>query len=618
MSIPPRFLDEIRSRLTLSDVIGKRVRVTRAGREFKACCPFHHEKSPSFTINDDKQFYHCFGCGAHGDVIGFVMQHDNLSFMDAVEALSVDAGLQMPKPDPRAVEQSRKEKGLHELMDATTKWFQAQLSNPANKDVLGYLDGRGLGEEARSQFRIGFAPADGQAIRTHLKGEGFTEEMMLEAGVLKESSKGGQSYAFFRDRVIFPVADRRGRVVAFGGRILPEHIRPITGDFKPPKYINSSDTPLFDKGRMLYGESFARQAAREGHTLIVTEGYMDVIACNMAGFKGAVAPMGTALTEEQILTLWAIMGEDGKTPVLSFDGDNAGRRAASRACARILPLLKPGKSARFAFLPEGEDPDSLLRGRGKQGLQAILAASLSLFDFIWASHTAGRTFETPEERAGLTQALNNEVAAIADQEIQKYYREQIKTRINETFFKPQAQRGKKPWENKANPVNALKIRSPQKAANAMIEKIMLAAIINNPALYRFLDEEFGHFDVQNPRLDALRQKTIMLLEAGLHDEQALDAAALQNTLKTQGFTQEVGDILNESVYVHASFCRPEGAIAIGEMECAAQWRSLRDRLLHQSQNMEIKQGWMKAFENANEEEENKLRDMVRLKALEDR
>jgi DNA primase len=614
MSIPPRFLDEIRSRLLLSDVIGKRVRVTRAGREFKACCPFHHEKSPSFTINDDKQFYHCFGCGAHGDVIGFIMQHDNLSFMDSVEVLSVDAGLQMPKPDPRAVEQSRKERGLHELMDAATAWFQSQLTNPAFKEVVEYLDNRGLDEEARAQFRIGFAPADGQAIRLHLKSLEFTDAMMIEAGVLKDSIKGKEPYGFFRDRVMFPVADRRGRVVAFGGRILPENMRPIPKDgFKPPKYINSSDTPLFDKGRMLYGESFARQAVREGHTLIVTEGYMDVIACNRAGFKGAVAPMGTALTDEQILSLWKIMGEDGKTPILCFDGDNAGRRAASRACTNILPLLKPGQSARFAFLPEGEDPDSLLRTQDKNGLQSILAAALPLFDFIWASHIAGRDFETPEERAGLAKALRDEVAAITDPEIQKHYRKLIDTRISEAFFKPRTSSGKKLWQERITPSNGIKMRTPQRGSNLMIEKILLTTILNNPEVYPFLDEEFGHFQIQNARLDALRQKMVSVMEG----QEPLDAASLRNKLIIQGFAQEIGDILSESVYVHAAFSRPEGAMAIGEMAIAEQWRSLRDRLLSQSQDREIRQGWMMAFENANEEEESKLRDMMRMKASEE-
>lgn len=616
MAIPPRFLDEIRMRLSLSDIIGKRVRVTRAGREFKACCPFHHEKTPSFTINDDKQFYHCFGCGAHGDVINFVMQHDNLSFMDAVEQLAAEAGLQMPKPDPKAVEQSRKEKGLHDLMDAATTWFEDQLKNPANADVLGYLDNRGLDEGARGQFRIGFAPADGQALRTFLKAQGYTDPQMIEVGLIKESTKGTQPYSFFRDRVMFPVADKRGRVVAFGGRVLPDHMRPPNknSSYTPAKYMNSTDTPLFDKGRMLYGENFARQAVREGHTLIVTEGYMDVIACHRAGFKGAVAPMGTALTDEQILSLWKIMGEDGKIPVLCFDGDNAGRRAASRACSNVLPLLKPGKSVRFAFLPEGEDPDSILRAGGKKAFQSVLTASLSLFDFIWASHIAGRTFDTPEERAGLNKALEKEVATIADPEIQKHYRELIRTRIADTFFQRRPERTAKPGQVRPKPTSGLKIRAPRRGAGDVVEKILLATVLNAPEIYHQIDEEFGSFPLANQHFNALRQKMIGILE--LHEE-GLDASELQSRLKAQGFSQEIGDILCESVYVHAAFCRPEGTHALGEMETATQWREVRDRLHQKAQVQEMKQGWQNAFESANEEEENRLRDMVRLKASEE-
>ena len=606
MSIPSRFLDEIRNRLTLSDVIGKRISVQRAGREFKACCPFHKEKTPSFTINDDKQFYHCFGCGAHGDVIGFVMQHDNVSFIDAVEGLSAEAGLQMPKPDPEAVKKAEKAKGLHELMDTATRWMQSQVGE--NADVQDYLEGRGMSADIREQFRIGYVPADGQALRGYLKGEGFSDAQMLEAGLLKESSRGGDPYIFFRDRVMFPVTDRRGRVVAFGGRILPEAIRPQTDpNFTPPKYINSSDTPLFDKGRMLYGESLARQASREGHTVIVTEGYMDVIACHKAGFKGAVAPMGTALTEDQILSLWSMVVDDQKLPVLCFDGDNAGRSAASRACERILPLLKPGKTARFAFLPEGEDPDSLLRGKGPQGFKAVLSASLSLFDFLWATHTAGRNFETPESRAGLSKALQKQVSNIADPEIQKHYRELIRSKVSESFFKPYAMKGGRGRPETA--VSALRLRSPAGKKNAISEKILLAAIINNPELYQHLDEECGSLHMQAAVLDKVRQKLIEIMESG----ETLDSEGLRTKLTQNGFEQEIDDICSESVYVHAAFARIGACGALGEGQALQQWREIAHGLQGDTLDQEVKRGWQKAFENSSEEEENVLKDMIRIK-----
>ncbi len=612
MSIPPRFLDEIRNRLTLSEIIGRRTTVQRAGREFKACCPFHKEKTPSFTINDDKQFYHCFGCGAHGDVIGFVMQHDNLSFIDAVEMLSAEAGLEMPKPDPEAVKKAEKAKGLHELMDEATSWMEAQLDDPRNKDVLEYVNSRGLTEEVRAQFRIGFAPADGQAMRKFLSQQGFTDAQMIEAGVLKKSSRGGDPYIFFRDRVMFPVADRRGRVVAFGGRILPDHLRPPQNDpnFKPPKYINSSDTPLFDKGRMLYSEAKARQAAREGHTLIVTEGYMDVIACHSAGFKAAVAPMGTALTEEQIMNLWSMMVDETKQPVLCFDGDNAGRSAASRACERILPLLQPNKTVRFAFLPDGEDPDSILRSAGASGFKNVLEGSLSLFDFLWATHTAGREFETPESRAGLGKTLNKLVNNIADADIQRHYRELIRSKISDSFFKPYT--GKKKPQGRAPKTPPLRVQPVANRKDLVAQKILIASVLNNPQLFEGVEEEFGLFGISVPRLDALRHKMIEIF----HNEPDIDFDSICTNLKTYGFSQEMDDILNESVYVHAAFARKAPENEAESVDKRGQWMSVYESLGVQTAQDEVLSGWKSALEQSNEAQEDRLRDLIKIKSSE--
>ncbi|MDB2682994.1 DNA primase, partial [Alphaproteobacteria bacterium] len=397
MSIPPKFLDEIRSRVTVSEIVGRTVKLIKAGREHKGCCPFHHEKTPSFTVSDDKQFYHCFGCGAHGDVINFLQQNNNLSFIEAVEMLATQAGLQVPKSTPQEVEKAKKAKDLYDLMDAATKFFQTQLHSPQNQDVLDYVVKRGLGTTEQQNFHIGYAPQDRQALRKHLITLGYSDKDMIEAGVTKPSSKGGDPYAFFNDRVMFPVTDRRGRVIAFGGRALPEHMRPPNqSSFTPPKYINSGDTALFDKGRSLYAIAQARQASGEGKPIIVTEGYMDVIACHSAGFTGAVAPMGTALTEEQVTLLWKIIVDHEKVPILCFDGDNAGRKAAARSVERIMPLLSAGHSVRFAFLPDGKDPDDLLKESGAKGFQKVLDSAISLLDFLWHLHTAGRNLTTPE------------------------------------------------------------------------------------------------------------------------------------------------------------------------------------------------------------------------------
>lgn len=601
MSIPKRFLDELRGRLTLSDMISRRVKVTRAGREYKACCPFHKENTPSFTINDDKQFYHCFGCGAHGDVINFFMQHDNMSFIDTVEMLAGEAGMQVPQASPEEIARAKKAKDLFALMNDACLYFENALADSANKDVQTYLAERGLKPETLAGFRVGYAPADRQALREHLSTKGYSDSDMIEAGLLKPSNKGGDPYVFFRDRVMFPVTDRRGRVVAFGGRTLPEHLRPIGPDgFKPPKYINSPDTPLFDKGRVLYGESQARQASSDGHTLIVTEGYMDVIACHQAGFKGAVAPMGTALTEEQIILLWGMIPADERNPVLCFDGDNAGRRAAERSAERVLPLLKANHSVRLAFLPEGEDPDSLIRHGGAQGLRRILESAMSLFDFIWSSHTAGRAFKTPEARAGLVKALENQVRSIADSEVQKHYFSLVRRRTGDLFY--QRRDNNRVGKGKYSPAPApLKPRAP--VFRDRYARALLAGVVNYPTIYDKVGESFGEILVEDARLNQMRQNIIVALE----ENENLDRGALIDHLKAAGFSQEVDDILNESVYRHAAFVAPGRE---QPLEVADLWLELWLDIQGQGMKREMRAGWKSAFYNASEDEEEKLRQMT--------
>ena len=404
MAFPPAFLEELRARLPLSEVVGKRLRLVRAGREFQAPCPFHNEKTPSFTVNDAKGFFHCFGCGAHGDVIGFTMRHDHLTFPEAVETLAAQAGLPVPRTAPEERQRYERQKSLHEVVEAAARWFEAQLRQPAGAAALAYLRRRGLDDAALATFRLGYAPPDGGGLRTALEREGFAVKDMLEAGLVKQPADGGRApFGFFRHRVMFPVADRRGRIVAFGGRLI---------DGEGPKYINTGETPLFHKGQLLYGLSRARQAAAEGQPVIVVEGYMDVIALVRAGYAGAVAPLGTAMTETQIETAWKLYPGRERFPVLCFDGDNAGKRAAFRAVERVLPLLRPDQSVRVAFLPTGEDPDSLIRAKGAAAFEAVLAAARSLVDVLWEMETEGRAFETPEAKAGLEAALNARVDAI--------------------------------------------------------------------------------------------------------------------------------------------------------------------------------------------------------------
>lgn len=561
MSISPRFIQDLRDRLALSEVIGSRIKLTRAGREFKACCPFHSEKSPSFYINDDKQFFHCFGCGAHGDVLGFVMRHDNLSFIEGVEMLAAKAGMQVPRQTFEDVEKAHKDKSLYALCEDAAKYFEQQLRLPVNQEILTYLHQRKLDDETISSFRIGYAPADEQALRRHLKSLSYSDTQMIEAGVLRASSKGGDPYAFFRDRVMFPVSDVRGRVVAYGGRVLPEHIRPLRNpDNKPPKYINSSDTPLFHKGRMVYGQQHARMAAND-HPIVVVEGYMDTIACHQAGFKGAVAPLGTALTEEQILVLWKMIPHDRKEPVLCFDGDAAGYRAAVRAIERVLPLLKPNQSVRFAFLPEGDDPDTFIQENGAAAFQELIGKkSVSALDFIWTHHTAGQVFDTPETKAGLSALLDGLAARIPDAQLQYHYKQAFRERSRTLFAAaaPSVVRASPGRSGKGRGDASPRVTLPplsRKRAQSLTPQILLLSLLNHPGLYSEVQDLFHQFSPEEPELQKVYQVMLDLLDGDAGE--GLDRTALFAHLTDLGLADIVERLACERLYIHAGFARPD-------------------------------------------------------------
>lgn len=594
MAFPPRFLDEIRNRITLSDLIGRRIKVTRAGREFKACCPFHSEKTPSFTINDDKQFYHCFGCGAHGDVIKFTMEHDNIGFRDAIDILATEAGLEVPKDDPKAIEKAQKAKGLHDLMAEAVNWFGQQLRDSANNDVQDYLVQRGITVDVVEAFHIGYAPDNGAPLKNHLIKQGYSLQDILDVGLFRPSKKGGDPYAFFRDRVLFPVTDRKGRFVAFGGRTLPDHVRPPTNDsFTPPKYLNSSDTVLFDKGRTLYGEDKARLAAREGKSVIVTEGYMDVIACHAAGFSGAVAPMGTALTEDQIQLLWSMIVEDNKEPVLCFDGDRAGRQAAERTCDRILPLLKPNHSIRFAFLPQGEDPDSLIKNGGPAKFAKIIESAIPLIDYIWMKHIGGKQFKTPESRAGIIKVIRGDILNIPDQDVQVHYRALIDQRISETFFPKRDNRNNQRGRGGPGPTRPSFVKPQGLGFGGLYEKVLLASLINNPALFDYVEEQCSALDFRDPRFAALKNTAI----SALADDPELDRTALQAILHDQGFEKENGDICTEKLYVHAAFAAPAtDSNQTNIQDLVDKWMEIWQALQQKQSKDEKREQWKTALD----------------------
>ncbi|HVJ43525.1 MAG TPA: DNA primase [Dongiaceae bacterium] len=420
MAFPPSFLEELRQRVSITDVVGRKVRLIRRGHEASGLCPFHNEKSPSFTVSEDKGFYHCFGCGAHGDVIGFVMNSDGLDFRNAVEKLAGEAGLVVPQESPESRDRAEHQATLTGVMELAAKFFEAHLGASAGKAGLDYLRKRGLTPDTLKRFRLGYAPDSRTALKAHLEKQSVPEALSVEAGLLIKPEEGGATYDRFRGRVMFPILDRRGQVIAFGGRILTD---------EKPKYLNSPETPLFHKGRVLYGLSLAQKAARDKNEVIATEGYMDVIALAQAGFPQAVAPLGTALTEEQIELLWRLVPE----PILCFDGDAAGQKAAARAAERVMPILKPGLSLRFAWMPAGEDPDSLIKAQGATAMRQILDQTEPLVEVFWRMALADRVLDTPERRSGFKRDLLAAVGRITDKSIQDAYRQDVLDRYDQLF-----------------------------------------------------------------------------------------------------------------------------------------------------------------------------------------
>ena len=530
MAFTPEFLDELRARVPLAGTIGRSLRLVKRGREHVALCPFHNEKTPSFTINEDKGFYHCFGCGAHGDVIGFVMRADGLSFPEAVAKLAAEAGLPLPAQRPRDAEAEKKRDSLHEAVEAACAWFAAQLGGEAGKAARAYLEERGIDGEAGAEFGLGYAPRGRDGLRQALAARGFDEGLMIEAGLVAKSDEG-EVYDRFRDRIIFPIADRRGLNIAFGGRALGE---------ARAKYLNSPETPLFHKGRTLYNLARARAPARQAGTVLVVEGYMDVIALAVAGLRHAVAPLGTALTEAQMEELWRLAPE----PVLCLDGDAAGRRAAYRAAERSLPLLKPGHSLLFALLPNGEDPDSLVRRRGVRAMTALVEAAAPLSDMLWAKETGSGRLDTPERRAALEQRLLRQVSEIRDETVKQYYRRHFKARLWEAFRERRAPgaRGSGAWS--PAPGGAVSgLASGAEESTRRREELMLLTLINHPELVDRALEGLAEAEFASPELDSLRRAIIDI--AGR--EPALDTGGLKFQLTERGYSESVARLLDSAV-----------------------------------------------------------------------
>jgi DNA primase len=499
MKYPQSFIEEIRNRTRVSELIGRFIPIKRAGREYHALCPFHKEKTPSFTINDEKGFFHCFGCGAHGDCISFIMQYEHLGYREAIEKLATAAGMAIPQPTRAEVERVDKEQSLQQVLEAVTGWMEHQLHETQDGELArNYLRERGLSAETIATFRIGYAPSDRDALAKAMKQLGISQEQLVETGMLIQI-EGKLPYSRFRRRLMFPIRDRKSRVVAFGGRVLPGE-----PNNDAPKYLNSPETPLFHKGRQLYNLDRARRAAFDSRQLIIAEGYMDVVALAQAGIAQAVAPLGTAVTAEQLQICWQLVDE----PTLCLDGDSAGQRAMTRAMELALPLLVPGKTLKMAILPKGEDPDSLIRTIGKSAFEDVIKNAQALADALWEQAFAvGGT--TPEARAAYEQNLLAKIGQIKHASVQHYYRQFVRERLRAMqsssyarhsggSWNPSA-KGKKKWiPNSAVmtgyhgqlPTLPPPIRSADASLLAPASKLMALVIAHPLALNDSASEEF--------------------------------------------------------------------------------------------------------------------------------
>ncbi|SNR52838.1 DNA primase [Paracoccus sediminis] len=505
MTLPPGFLDEIRNRVPISRVIGKKVvwdlrKSNQARGDWWAPCPFHQEKSASFHCDDQKGYYYCFGCQAKGDAIRFLREADGMEFIEAVTLLAAEAGLQMPQPDPRARERSDRRTRLLDVTEAACRWFRLQLQTGAAAEARDYLARRGLDADALERFEIGFAPDSRTALTAALRDKGFNETLIVESGMAVKPDGGGAAYDRFRGRIIFPIRDGQGRCIGFGGRAMDPDAR--------AKYLNSPETPLFDKGRNLYNLGPARAAIAKGQRLVVAEGYMDVIALARAGFEGAVAPLGTAITEDQLRLMWRISPE----PVIALDGDAAGQRAARRLIDLALPITGPGQALRFVVLPAGQDPDDLIKAAGPAAMGALLDGARPLVDLLWSRETEGQVFDSPERKAALDKRLKDAIARIPDDLTRNHYAEELR-RKRWDLFGGSSRRGetradrRKPVRQNGTQVPRSPLPVPAamdpQAAAALLEGASLLICALHPDLVPQVETRLERLTPQDPDRAAL-------------------------------------------------------------------------------------------------------------------
>jgi DNA primase len=534
MALPAGFLDELRARTPLAAVIGRRVKLARSGRNLKGCCPFHGEKTPSFYVYDDH--FHCFGCGVHGDAISFVMQSEGAAFPEAVERLAREAGMEVPKPSPQAAEADQRRHDLHGVLAAAATAFQRRLRLPEGARALDYLRGRGLSEDTIARFGLGWSGEGRGALTAELGREGITQAQLIDAGLVRPGEDGRAPYDLFFNRVMFPIRDRRGQVISFGGRIM--------GDGQP-KYVNGPETELFSKRRHLYGLDLARAAVRADHRLVVVEGYMDVIALHQAGFPGAVAPLGTALTEDQLEELWRL----SPVPVLCFDGDAAGGRAAARAAELALPLLTAERSLRLATLPPSEDPDTLVRKQGAAAFTSVLNAARPLADALFDLLREGSGDGSPEQRAGFRARLMEAAGRIRDTSLSIEYRQALLDKFRATRVWTPSGRGRGTGNGRfgtqAGKPPPLFHRPTATAEGAMAEqgRNLVTILLRHPYLLHDVEEAFGEAALPD-RLARLRDAILQWGSAA----ETLDSAGLMTHLTETGLAADAAQALSAVPY----------------------------------------------------------------------
>ena len=591
MHFSPQFLDALRSRVQISEVVGRRVRLQRKGKEYLGLCPFHNEKTPSFTVNDEKGFYHCFGCGAHGDAVRFTMETTGMGYVEAITRLAEEVGLPLPVVSKEEQRHYERTAVIYEALELACSFYKKNLAYPVGEPARNYIRQRGLSGEMVALFRLGYAPATRTALKSFLQSKGVPERVMKAAGLLAE--KDGATYDRFRNRLIFPITDSRNRVIAFGGRILGEGL---------PKYLNSPETELFRKGEVLYAFPQARQAIHDAGTVVVTEGYMDVIALHGAGIAYAVAPLGTAITERHLALLWRM----AKEPVLCLDGDTAGKKAMLRVAEMSIKFLKPGVSLRFCMLPAKMDPDDVIRKQGAGAMQQMIASAMPLSEVLWEDCLLQVPGKTPEHRAELETRVMDYVAMIKDARVQSYYRRFFQERLWE-LNRGTRYAAKPSGSGNGQEKHLRGIRlSGDVSPILRHEYVLIGLVLKYPELLDnpLIEEEFSHIEFSSEILDNMRVATLEVRNfAPLLKEGGNDGV---QQMVVRGFEKEAGSALRELEQVECLPGRQSDVPLMWEQSVIAHQLAMVEqeyagKLLEMTEEAEVKaQGLRKEIDTLKE------------------